>query len=276
MAGVGGLSLRTMPTAAEPLCLHCCQPLNALTRRRGQRHCDRSACRAQADLAELAQRWHRVDQAAQRQAAAATGDPALPLLHLRSSARRLVPVDDALRRWLTARWCRAWAEGELAPSTGQGAEADTTALPPEATALCAHCAGHCCTHGAASGAFIDAALLQRWLDAHPGATLDEAIADHLALLPAQHVEGQCAYQGAAGCALPRERRAELCNVYRCEALDTLAAALARQPDAAAVVLTRAGRRLEQAVIFRHGHATPLAGVPQPDELGTPPPPAPPA
>lgn len=259
-----------MPTAPDLLCQHCRQPLDALTRHRGLRHCDRSACRAHADLAELARRWQRVDQVAQQQAAVATGNPALPVLHLRSSTRGLVPVDDALRQWLAARWRRAWAEGELAPRTIRDADGDTAALPPEAAALCAHCAGHCCRHGAASGAFIDAVLLQRWLDAHPGATLDEAIDDHLALLPAQHVEGQCAYQTATGCALPRERRAELCNVYRCEALDTLAAALARQPDAAAVVLTREGRRLEQAVVFRHGRATPLAGVPQPDGLDAPP------
>jgi len=106
-------------------------------------------------------------------------------------------------------------------------------------------------------------LAARWRAAHPGATLDEAIAEHMDWLPSEHVDGQCAYQTAHGCALPRERRADICNVYRCPALATQ---VALQPDAAAVVLTRDGRRLQQAVVFRRGRATPLAGVPQPDDL----------
>jgi len=186
-----------------------------------------------------------------------------PLLHLDSTGRELVPVTETDRSFLAARWRQAWATGEALTVEGTDSATHT---PPDAAALCSHCAGRCCAHGAAQAAFVDAAVLQRWLGAHPGATLDDAVADHLALLPALHVEGQCCYQTAAGCALPRERRADICNVYRCVPLATLATRLTQQPDAAAVVLTRDGRRLRQAVVFRHGRATPLPGVPQPDDL----------
>lgn len=246
-------------------CAHCGAPLDALTRRRGRGHCDRAACRARADADDLGRRWQQVGRQAQQLAAQQPETGALPalLLQLESTGRRLVPVTEADRSFLAARWRAAWATCAELPVDGADSATDT---PADAAALCGHCAGRCCTHGAAHAAFIDAAVLRRWLAAHPGATLDEAIAAHMDWLPSAHVEGQCAYQTAHGCALPRERRADICNVYRCPALATLATQVALQPDTAAVVLTRDGRRLQQAVVFRRGRATPLAGVPQPDDL----------
>ncbi len=246
-------------------CRHCQAPLDALSRLRGLPHCQRAACRARTDLADLGRRWQQVGHVARQRAAAALEAEAPPpvLLHLDLGWRTLVPVTDADRAFLAARWRRVWAEGLSSDVVGNDSALDT---PPDAAALCGHCAGRCCTHGAASGAFVDTRVLQRWFDIHPGATLDDAIADQLAQLPAEHVEGQCCYQTATGCALPRERRADICNVYRCDALATLAGHVSENPDAPAVVLTRDERRLAQAVIFRRGRATPLAGVPQPDDL----------
>ncbi|MDP2008356.1 MAG: hypothetical protein Q8K45_22000 [Rubrivivax sp.] len=246
-------------------CRHCNAPLDMLSRRRGLPQCQRAACRAKVDQADLGRRWQRVGTHALQRATVALEPEAAPpvLLHLESAWRTLVPVSDADRDFLSARWRRAWDEGQRSTASGTDSAADT---PPDAAALCGHCAGRCCTHGAASGAFVDARVLQRWLDAHPCATLDDAIADHLALLPAEHVQGQCCYQTASGCALPRDRRADICNVYRCDALATLARHITERPDVAAVVVTRQLRRVEAVVVFRHGRATPLAGVPQPDDL----------
>ena len=247
-------------------CRHCGAPLGVLTRHRGLPHCDRAGCRAKTDLADLDRRWQRVGALAQQRAAAALDTGAAPvLLHLERSWREQVPVTDADRAFLAARWRQAWDEGRQAPPD-TGAVDTARDTPPDAAALCGHCAGRCCTHGAAAGAFVDATVLQRWLDAHPGTTVDDAIADQLAQLPAEHVHGQCCFQTATGCALPRERRADICNTYSCDALATLARHVTADPDAAAVVLTREMRRLDEAVIFRRGRATPLAGVPQPDEL----------
>lgn len=246
-------------------CRHCRAPLDALSRRRGLLHCQRAACRARTDQADLDRRWQQVGRQAQQRAAEVLASPAAPpvLLHLDSTWCTLVPVTEGDREFLAARWRRVWAEG-LRSAVGDSDSATDT--PADAAALCAHCAGRCCTHGAASGAFVDTRVLQRWLDAHAGADIDDAIADHLALLPAEHVAGQCCYQTATGCALPRPRRADICNSYRCDALAVLARRLNEDPGAAAVVLTREGRRLEQAVIFRRGQATALPGVPQPDDL----------
>lgn len=250
---------------AAPLnCRHCSAPLDVLSRHLGLPHCQRAACRARTDLAELERRWQQLGALAQQHAAAVLEAAAMPvLLHLESAGRTLVPVTEADRAFLAARWRRAWDEGQRATVSGTDSAVDT---PPDAAALCGHCAGRCCTHGATQAAFVDAAVLERWLAAHPGAAPDDAIAEQLALLPAEHVQGQCCYQTATGCALPRERRADICNVYRCDALTTLARAVTEAPDAAAVVLTRDGRRLEQAAVLRHGRAMPLAGVPQPDGL----------
>lgn len=185
------------------------------------------------------------------------------VLWLNAAQRELEPVDDELRSWLAHHW-RAAAEqglrrGDEGPDSAQ-------TLPAEAAVLCAQCAGACCVHGGGHQAFIDADVIERWQAAHEGGSVEDAIADYLARLPAQHVRGACGFQGAAGCVLPRALRADICNRYVCAPLQKLGEALADDPQHQAVVLTPDGRQLERAALVAGGALHALHGLPGPDDL----------
>ena len=114
-----------------------------------------------------------------------------------------------------------------------------TAVPglPQADRLCAHCQGHCCQHGLGWHAFMDLRSLQRWVDTQCGATLADAVAHFMAQVPAEHADGGCLYQGAAGCVLPRDQRADICNGFACPSLQAVQQATLQDPQATVVALT---------------------------------------
>ncbi len=250
---------------ASTNCDHCKQPLTALARQRKVTRCDAAACRAADSLRELQHRWNGVADAALQLASQSLPAAAAPplLLWLQDTDRALEPVTESDRQFLAARWRQAWLnDSDDALDIGDARDD----LLPQAAALCGHCAGRCCVHGARQAAFVGAATLRRWLGRHPGATIDDAIAHYLASLPAEHVQGHCCFQTAAGCAQPREQRSYVCNEYRCDSLGQLGSAMASDANTAAVVLTRADRKLTGAAVFQHGVATALPGVPGPDNL----------
>lgn len=252
-------------------CRHCGQPLDALAQRRGLAHCGSAACRQSADAAVLNARWQQVAALAVAQAQALQkktrrrSPPAL--VWLRPAERELEPVSPALREALRASWRRRAEEGWCHNFPGRDS---ATALPAGAGVLCAQCGGHCCAQGGTLDAFIDAEVLQRWQQEHPGSSLDDAIDDYLAQLPALHIKNGCGFQGATGCVLPRERRAPVCNRYACNPLLELAKVLQDEPARAAVVLTADGRQLQRAALLQQGRYTPLEGLPHPDDLPPPP------
>ncbi|MEE9415819.1 MAG: hypothetical protein V3V01_11080 [Acidimicrobiales bacterium] len=88
-------------------------------------------------------------------------------------------------------------------------------------AACELCKGGCCQSGAYNQAFIDAAMLELYLERNTESTANDAVAAYLGLLPDQAVEDSCVYHGATGCTLPREMRHHICNVTRCSALRDL-------------------------------------------------------
>ena len=252
-----------MPTALTH-CPHCARALDALSQRRGQRHCGAAACRQRADADVLKAGWHRVAALAVQQATELL--PALrrrppPVLWLNPAPREMAPVDAALRESLATAWRAAVADGHLHAYAGQDSAA---ALPEHAHALCAQCAGACCTIGAGHHAFVDAAVIARWQAAHEGGSSEDAITDYLARLPAEHVHGGCGFQSATGCTLPRALRADVCNRYVCVPLTALGKALAGDAQHAAVVLTADGPRLERAAVLHQGQRHTLHGLPGPD------------
>jgi hypothetical protein len=72
---------------------------------------------------------------------------------------------------------------------------------------------------------------------------------YVAMLPAEHVRGACLYQTAAGCAMPRERRADICNGFACEALQQVQHVAKRAPAAAVLAITLHGDRAERAAVI---------------------------
>lgn len=128
---------------------------------------------------------------------------------------------------------------------------------PQEARLCAHCRGRCCQAGAAAHAFIDARLLERWRDEAPERSLHDAIDAYMAMLPPAHVEGACLYQTAAGCAMPRERRAGICNGFACDALEGVQKAAAADPATAVLAITFHHGRVERAAVVERDAAHPV-------------------
>jgi hypothetical protein len=240
-------------------CRFCRYALDAQALQQGLGHCSRSACRAESEsLAHAHRRQAAGLQAlavAQQLLPAATARPVL--LHLQTTPSLLEPVTQQDREFLVARWQHAWDHAVVHQAPGDDS---ATTLPPAANALCAHCAGNCCAGGAQQAAFVDHTTLQTWVQAHPGHSLQDAFADYLSRLPDEHIAGQCCYQSAVGCSLPRDLRADTCNRYRCETLDTLGQHLSCDPDGPAVVLTWDWARLQSAGLFQAGQFTPWDGL----------------
>lgn len=133
---------------------------------------------------------------------------------------RLGPVPPeqhaALREHLDGLVHRLASEpGGAAPAAAVAA--DTSDLP-RAADVCGACGGHCCRLARDHHAFLDEATLRRLLASHPELNADALPDLYLAHLPSRHVEDSCAFHGQAGCTLPREMRADLCNRYACDGL----------------------------------------------------------
>lgn len=254
-----------MPSATAS-CPHCGQVLNLLAQRLQQPHCGSAQCRQRADEAQLQGRWQRVVALAAEQAAEhgvpRAGTPP-EVVWLDPAPRTLAPVTEALRETLAQAWRKAAAEDQRRRHGGQDS---AEALPAAAATLCALCGGTCCVQGAQHHAFIDAEVLERWQVQHPGQSTEDAIAAYLAALPAEHLDGGCAFQTATGCHLPREDRADICNRYVCKALDALGDRLAAAPETVTLVFSRRMRRFDRAGVLHRGVGTPLQGLPQPDDL----------
>lgn len=140
---------------------------------------------------------------------------------------------DALRDHLNGLAHRLASDaGSAAPVADLAA--DTAALP-QAAQVCGACGGHCCRLARDHHAFLDEPTLRRLLAGHPELSADELPALYLARLPAQQVENSCAFHGQAGCTLPREMRADLCNRYACDGLIEATAWL-QQPGPRQVVV----------------------------------------
>ena len=132
---------------------------------------------------------------------------------------------------------------------------------PQSAHLCAQCRGRCCAHGAGWHAFIDMTLLQQWQVEHPGSNAMQAAEAYLALLPEQHVQGACLYQTASGCAMPRERRAWICNGFACESLQQVQRLAALEVLATAVAITFHRNVVERAALITADGVSPfLANV----------------
>jgi hypothetical protein len=103
-------------------------------------------------------------------------------------------------------------------------------------------------------------VLQRWQQAHPACSLADAIEAYVSMMPAEHVLDGCLYQTATGCALPRERRADICNDFACEPLQEVQRAAAGNPARAIVAITFHKDQVERAAVIEGGatHALALA------------------
>ena len=69
------------------------------------------------------------------------------------------------------------------------------------------------------------------------------------MLPPEHVRGACLYQTATGCAMPRERRADICNGFECDALQQVRRAAEAAPASAVLAITFHRDYIERAAVI---------------------------
>lgn len=256
-------SLPTTPHGAAPArCAHCGQPLSTLLRQQRATHCRAAPCLASADQARAAQR--RAQLAAQASAAAAHQHPAgqapARVAFLQPWSAVQLPVTPTQRSSHLAHLQAVVADGIVIDRSRLAA---FTAVPglPQADRLCAHCQGHCCQHGLGWHAFMDLRSLQRWVDTQCGATLADAVAHFMAQVPAEHADGGCLYQGASGCVLPRDQRADICNGFACPPLQAVQQATLQDPQATVVALTVHAGQAERVVLISASATLPLSLLP---------------
>ena len=108
-------------------------------------------------------------------------------------------------------------------------------------ALCALCAGGCCTLGG-EHAYLTPDAMRPLMDRDAALTDQAIVAAYLDRLPAKSQDGSCINHTDAGCALPREMRSATCNRYACEALAALQQAQRTQPGSALAVIVIQRRR----------------------------------
>lgn len=123
--------------------------------------------------------------------------------------------------------------------------APETSADPILSQACATCRGSCCRTGG-DNAFLDTSDIERFWSSRPRASRASIVRAYLAALPERSYAGSCVFHARSGCALPREMRAHLCNVFHCDGLRELRREL--QPDASrpAFVVATGNRELVRA------------------------------
>jgi predicted nucleic acid-binding Zn ribbon protein len=216
-------------------CPACGRALNAHEQFAGE-FCADWQCRRRRMEAEQRRLLARQMAVMRDDAAAAAGDTGLrtaPVVTVRWYETDLEPVPDHQREQLRSHLrslepdVHALAQHLAAAEPHPDPQLDPTPNP-EVDALlgqvCARCTGYCCRLGYSRMAFLDApAMLASW-QADPTAAYEELVDGYLAALPALHHAGSCGFHGAAGCVLPRGRRAAICNSFECPGLEATRAA----------------------------------------------------
>ena len=243
---------------ARGACRWCAGPLSALAQVRGD-VCDAMDCRRREADAR-AQARTAADLDALRAAAARAWDaPALataPVLWLRHHADDFAPPApsdiEELREHLLA------LEGD-APSTPREDDeaASTSALDAH---LCALCRGRCCRFGLDGRAFLEAPQLRAWLAEHPDAAWVDAVDHYLGFVAPEHLHSSCLFHARDGCALPRERRSDVCNQFACKTLEQARDIAAPRADAVVVVGIVASHALQGAAVVSAQGSRMLPGL----------------
>jgi hypothetical protein len=252
----------TARVGAAGTCRWCGQALSALARVRGD-VCDGMDCRRRAADAQAAAR-RAADLDRVRAAAANAWDvPALasaPVLWLRHHDADVTPPSDIDIAELRAHLMALEADASAAPPRDAG-ESDDPATSAIGGHLCALCRGRCCRFGLHGKAFIEAHQLRAWLAQHPGAAWVDAVDHWLGHVAPVHLHSSCLFHAENGCALPRERRSDVCNQFACDTLERLRDVATPQPDVVVVVGIVASQLLHGTAVVCAQGSRPLPELP---------------
>ncbi|MDG2306783.1 MAG: hypothetical protein P8R42_19460 [Candidatus Binatia bacterium] len=137
---------------------------------------------------------------------------------------------------------------ELDPADGrERARGDTQHSSPMLGDACATCRGHCCLT-AGEHAYLDSPDIRRFWSTRPTATGASIAKAYLGALPERSFSGSCVFHATAGCALPREMRAEICNTFLCDGAQALKAELADGGADRAFLVATGGGELRRATL----------------------------
>ncbi len=146
--------------------------------------------------------------------------PDPPLLTVPQYRAHPTPLPGQRRRAF-ARYLRRLIHEALNEPPGRPSRAKpinpSPALRQIAAAGCAACGGHCCSRGGVH-AYLDHNSIRRVAQAHPTLRARGLAALYFDRLPAESLDGSCVFHRSDGCVLPRELRANLCNVFYCTPL----------------------------------------------------------
>ena len=235
---------------ANTVCRNCGTVLDALARRRGVDFCGAARCRHRANQAHTAGLRQALSTAALAAAHSQLQLREAPsaVVWLQHFEPPMITVDDDDRDQHRAYLESVITDGIVINHSRLGVStADDK--HPQGARLCAQCRGRCCGHGADWRAFIDLTVLSRWEEEHPACSLSDAVDAYVAMLPAEHVRGACLYQTATGCAMPRERRADICNGFACEALQQVQHVAESVPAGAVLAITLHRDQVERAAVI---------------------------
>jgi hypothetical protein len=256
------------PAGRAHACRLCGQPLSALARQRGD-VCDAMDCRRRA--ADAVTRARRNDEIEALRTIAArewalpdlARAPVLWLRHHEEDFATPSPIDiGELREHLMALEAEAIEPPALADAV-PAPESSTAALGGQ---LCALCRGRCCRFGLHGRAFLRAPQLRDWLAERPGTPWADAVDHYLGLVPSEHLHSSCLFHARDGCALPRERRSQVCNDYACDTLEQLRDVASTATSTPVVVGIAASHELHGAAMLSLQGGRPLPAPSGPAQL----------
>ena len=82
---------------------------------------------------------------------------------------------------------------------------------------CAACRGRCCNNGQ-DHAYQDVPNLEGYMQRHPDQRPRHILENYLSRMANRSYENSCVYHAEAGCVLPHEMRARICNDFYCREL----------------------------------------------------------
>lgn len=254
------------PLGAVPLD-HCAAPLCAA--RHGAALRRREAARLERVRADGARQVAAARGALLREIAQARGlaPDALLIGPVPDGAPVLEPQDPARRAQFMAH-CEQVLEAAFAvpvaaisPTVGRHPEG---AEPAVTAPACGTCRGKCCRLGARHMAFVKVSAVQGLRKMRPRLEKADFRAAWRAALPEESVAGSCIFNGARGCTLEREWRADICNAYHCEPLTALIGAVEAAPGRPVVIagLTGSGGIGGMALMSPEGDWAPVEPAPE--------------
>lgn len=158
------------------------------------------------------------------------------------------------------------ADAQWSRDSKSSTERQGSVLEPSAnqTALCASCAGFCCSKGHKNRAYLTSEDMKVFRKKHPSLDFESAAEEYVKCMPQEHVKGGCLFQGAQGCNLSREMRSFTCNNYLCSFAKRVVERddLLEDSEAPILLVARKNGEVRRTSLFEAGAITAIETPPK--------------